>query len=98
MENKGKKWIAMLIGLFIFAGLGYLLMPVLYSFTHSSYDRQGIEKVCDEMFGTTSLMDALTEEVMIVSYDYNNRTPRIFTKYGANLYPELFLTSLSNAS
>jgi hypothetical protein len=60
-------------------------MPVFYGFTHSSYDRHGIERVCDEMFGTTSIMDALTEEIMIVSYDYNARTPRVFTKYGARL-------------
>lgn len=88
----------MLIGVFIFVILGYLLIPVFYSLTHSHYDRNGIEKVCNEMFGDTSIMDALTEEVMIVSYDYNNRTPRIFTKYGAYNNPELYLTSLSNAS
>ena len=89
---------ALIFGFLIFAGLGYLLMPVVFSFMHSSYDRHGIEKICDEMFGSTSIMDSLTEEVMIVSYDYNNRTPRIFTKYGARINPELYLTSLSNAS
>ena len=73
-------------------------MPVLYGFTHSQYDRTGLEKICNEMFGDTTLMEGLTEELMIVSYDYNNRTPRIFTKYGARIEPELYYTTFSNAS
>lgn len=88
----------MLIGIIIFTVIGYFMTPFIYAQTHSAYDRKGIERVCDEMFGNTSLMDALTEEIMIVSYDYNERKPRIFTKYGARIRPDLFLTSLSNAS
>ena len=48
------------------------------------YDRKGIESIADAKFGNTSLVtDALTEEVLIVSYDYNSHEPRLFSKYFA---------------
>jgi hypothetical protein len=35
------------------------------------------------MFGDVKVADALTPEVNIVAYEYNNHTPRIFSKYAA---------------
>jgi hypothetical protein len=72
-ENLGKKYIVMLIGILLFSALGFYLMPIFYSFTKSHYTRSGIESICDEMFGDTLILDALTPEIMIVSYEYNKK-------------------------
>jgi hypothetical protein len=72
-ERKGRKWITMLIGAVVLGVLGYFLMPSIYQLTKSSYDRSGIEKICDEMFGNVRIQDALTPEVNIVAYEYNKQ-------------------------
>jgi hypothetical protein len=72
MEKKGRKWIVMLVGGIIGGIIGWLLMPVFYSLTKSSYDRSGIESICEEMFGNVKIEDAITNEVNIVSYEYNS--------------------------
>ena len=70
-ERKGRKWITLILGAAIGGVIGYFLMPKIYQLTKSSYDRSGIEKICDEMFGNVMLKEALTKEVNIVSYEYN---------------------------
>jgi hypothetical protein len=97
-ETKGRKWIVMLIGTALFAGLGFYLMPKLYALTHSSYDRKGIESICERMFGNVNIDDALTDEVMIVSFEYNSHTPRLFTKWFAKQDNATFNVSLAQAS
>ena len=94
-ESKGRKYIVMLIGVTLFAVLGFLIMPTLYAMTHSSYDRKGIESICERMFGNVNIDDALTSEVMIVSFEYNTHTPRLFTKWFAKQDPATFNVSLA---
>ncbi len=97
-ERKGRKWITLILGAAIGAVLGYLLTPAIYSLTKSSYDRSGIEKICDEMFGDVMLKDALTKEVNIVSYEYNKQQPRIFSKFTSQRDANTFDVSISDAS
>lgn len=85
----------MLIGIVLFGGLGFYLMPKLYALTHSSYDRKGIESICSKMFGDVNIKDAITSEVMIVSFEYNSHTPRLFTKWFANYDNATFNVSLA---
>ena len=61
----------MLIGIFLFAGLGIYLIPVVSGLFSSKYNRSGIERICNEMFGNVKVNDILTDEVLIVSYEYN---------------------------
>ena len=97
-ERKGRKYIVMLIGIALFGLLGFFLMPILYALTNSSYDRRGIESISEEMFGSVNIKDALSEEVMIVSFEYNSHQPRLFTKWAARINPEIFNVSLAAAS
>jgi patatin-like phospholipase/acyl hydrolase len=53
---------------------------------HSGYQRTGIETITTEMFGDAKITDALTKEVMIVSYDYASHEPRLFSKFTASNY------------
>lgn len=68
------------------------------------YDRQGIEKIADWKFGDvrfsneTYLHDALTEEVVIVSYDYNSHQPRIFSKFASHRNNGTYNVSITDAS
>ena len=77
----------MLIGGIIMAFLGWVLMPKFFSLTKSSYDRRGIESICNEMFGNIRIQDALTKEVNIVAYEYNSHQPRVFSKFSSHALP-----------
>eukprot|EP00347_Sterkiella_histriomuscorum_P004105 403361733 len=98
MEKKGRKWIVMLIGGIIMAFLGWVLMPKFFSLTKSSYDRRGIESICNEMFGNIRIQDALTKEVNIVAYEYNSHQPRVFSKFSSHALPQNYSVGISNAS
>ena len=98
MEKKGRKWIVMILGGVIFAMLGWVAMPYVFMLTKSSYDRSGIEAICKEMFGKVRIHDAITNEVNIISYEYNSHQPRIFSKFSDATGGSNFTVGLSNAS
>jgi len=98
MEKKGRKWIVMIIGGVLFFFVGWMLMPYVFMLTKSSYDRSGIEAICEEMFGKVKIHDAITNEVNIISYEYNSHQPRIFSKFTDKVGGSNFTVGLSNAS
>jgi hypothetical protein len=73
----------MLIGIAVFGYTGWFLVSFLRNFTDSFYDRTGLEKVTTEQFGDVRISEVLTEEVLIVTYDFIGQRPVIFTKYAA---------------
>lgn len=45
----------MLIGGIIMGIIGWMIMPSFLALTKSSYDRKGIESICEEMFGNVKI-------------------------------------------
>ncbi len=88
-ERKGRKWITMLIGIFVFGLIGWIVLPLFKKLTNSLYDRTGLEKVTTEQFGDVRIADVLTEDIMIVTYDFAGQKPVIFTKYAAKNDPKM---------
>ena len=82
-EKKGRKWITMLIGIFVVGILGWFAMPLVNMMRHSFYNREGIARVTEDKFGVTRISEVITDEVMIVTYDFRHHVPVIFTKYAA---------------
>jgi patatin-like phospholipase/acyl hydrolase len=46
----------------------------------------------------TYLHDVLTEEVLIISYDYNLHEPRLFSKYAVHLNDTIYNITLTEAA
>lgn len=86
-ERKGRKYITMLVGIFVLAVVGWICLPLIKKLSNSLYDRTGLEKVTTEQFGDARISDVLTEDVMIVTYDFKGQKPVIFTKYAAKKDP-----------
>jgi len=99
-ERTGKKYITMLIGLFVMAPIGWFTMPLVQLLSNSLYDRTGLEEVTIQQFGTAKMTDIFTEEVMIVTYDFRNHIPVIFTKHAALNDPKMnvFIRDAAQAS
>jgi hypothetical protein len=45
----------MLVAFLLFGFIGYIAMPTLNMARHSNYDRSGIEKLTDKMFGDAKI-------------------------------------------
>lgn len=73
----------MLIGMVALGITGWLVIPLLNKLNHSLYNRKGLEGVTIDKFGEARISDVLTDDIMIVAYDFRNHTPVIFTKYAA---------------
>lgn len=91
-------WIIFIFFTLVFGVAGYFVMPTIYSYTRSSYSRTGIESICEVKFGNTSIMSALTKEIVIVSYDYASHQPRLFSKINAQIWPEIYNYSLAECA
>lgn len=97
-EKRGRKWIVMVIFTLLIGIAGWFIMPNLYMLTKSSYDRRGIEKICEEMFGDVRLENVITKDVNIVAFDYNSFEPRIFSKTTAIMNKEKYAVKVAEAS
>ena len=86
-KKKSRKYYFMLVGMALFGYAGWQLMTNLRNFTYSLYDRTGLEKVTTEQFGDVRISEVLTEDVLIVTYDFIGQRPVIFTKYAAKNNP-----------
>ena len=67
----GRKWIFVAIFPILFGVVGFFLIPKIYGLFHSQFSRSGIERVTKEYFGEVMLSEAITDELMIVAYEYN---------------------------
>ena len=60
---------------------GYFFPFIINMLSNSLYDRTNIEKIMVEFLGDSYFGDALTDELLVVAYDYNSQEPRFFSKY-----------------
>lgn len=82
--------LGMLVGGFVIGGL--------FIVDDSAYERTKFDSMMDKYYGNYKITDALTHELMIVSYAYNKREPRFFTKYTARSDPDTFDVTVAEAA
>ena len=80
-ENTWRKWVVVAVGLLLALVLGIKLPPVWFMATHSKYRREGVEAVMQAKIGGKNFDQILTDELLVVAYDYNNLEPRFYSKY-----------------
>lgn len=97
-ESKQKKWIIMVVGAIIAGILGYYVPIGIHALTQSQYDRKSYDEILDKMFGHYRIEDALTDEVMMVSYSWNDAEPRFYTKYASKDTPGVYNVTIALAA
>lgn len=77
------KWVV--LGIFILFGLivGYYAPQYIYKARNGLYDRTGLDEMMEAYYGDKTVEDALTDEILIVAYEYNSQQPRFYSKYFA---------------
>ena len=51
-----------------------------------------------ELIGVYRVDEAISDEVCIVSYDYNSQTPRLYSKYYADKMPGVYKVTMAEAT
>jgi hypothetical protein len=98
MKNRYKKWLVCLLGVFIGCSFG-LGFPLIYkSLSNSLYDRAAIEGLMHELIGTKNISSAMTDELLVVAYDYNSKQPRLYSKHFAKLDAGIYNVQMSKAT
>jgi patatin-like phospholipase/acyl hydrolase len=69
--------IFLIIGGFI----GYSAPYIANFLSVAMYDRSSLDAIMHEFLAGIYLPDAITDDVMLVAYDYNSQQPRFYSKY-----------------
>lgn len=51
-----------------------------------------------DKLGAAGIMDVLTDEILIVAYDYNSQEPRFYSKFYAEIDPYIYKVNLDIAT
>lgn len=86
--------------LFLVLGLtlSFTVPTIIFKIYSSRYNRVKLEALMEECLGAANITDAITDELLIVAYDYNSQEPRFYSKYYANLDPNIYLVPIGNAT
>lgn len=71
-KNKMKKWMTFAFGLFIGLILGIEVPKVANFLFSAKYDRSSLDALMKEYLGKSTIDQVLSNEVLIVSYEYNS--------------------------
>lgn len=97
-ENTYKKYLMLWLGITLGLILGYKVPFYYNKLANPSYIRGGLDEKMSEILGETHIKDVLSDEVLIVAYDYNNQAPRFFSKYFSNYEPNIYDKAVGNAT
>ena len=96
-KNRSKKWVwftSMSITGFL---LATIILPASHILDCSMYDRSNLDKLIDDHVGGLNIKDVLTDEILIIAFDYLYQQPRLFSKYFAKLNEAVYDIDLSTA-
>ena len=87
-----------MLGVLIGSSLGIGVPGIINVLSNSLYDRAAIEGLMDELIGEKNISAAMTDELLIVAYDYNSKQPRLYSKYFAKLDAGIYDVQMSKAT
>ena len=88
----------MLVGALLGLYLGFKLPGLAQMVLNSKYSRKSLDDIMLKLVGKSRIEDALSEEVLIVAYDYNTQEPRFFSKYYASVDPSIYNVTFNEAT
>lgn len=92
------KWLV--VTLFILFGFfgGFYIPNFIYMMGNGKYSREGLDELMKLYYGEYNVEDALSEEILIVAYEYNSQQPRFYSKYFAGQESGIYQIATGNAT
>ena len=75
------KWVVFVTFIIIGLAAGVVVPSNIYKLHKGLYSREGLDKMMNQYYGDKNVSDALTDELLIVAYEYNSQQPRFYSKY-----------------
>jgi predicted acylesterase/phospholipase RssA len=97
-KTKMKKWFTCALGIFIGFILGIEIPKITNFLFNAKYDRSSLDKLMKDYLGKSTIDQVLSNEVLIVSYEYNSQQPRFYSKYFAREDPNVYNIMIGNAT
>jgi hypothetical protein len=80
-KGRPKKWVVTFVFFLVGFFIGGFLPWVTNLLGNSLYDRKNIDKIMMDYLGSERFENVLTDELLVVAYEYNQAEPRFFSKY-----------------
>lgn len=72
MRKRSFKWVVFIVFIFLGIIISYGVPALIHKLSSARYNRLKLEKLMEECLGEANITDAITDEVLIVAYDYNS--------------------------
>lgn len=66
--------------------------------SNSLYDRSAIENLMHELIGSKNISSAMSDELLVVAFEYNSKQPRFYSKYMSNFDDGIYDVQMSKAT
>ena len=96
--NRPKQWVILVLGLLAGVITGVVVPWGINKVTHSLYSRKSLDNIMKTLLGSYEIEDALTDELMIVAYEYNSERPRFYSKWFAKHNEAVYEVPIGNAT
>jgi len=97
-ENRSMKWVVTIIFFLIGCTLGYEVPKITNMLSSSKYSRTNLDALMKTLLGEYGFNDIVTQELLVVAYEYNSQEPRFFSKYFAHQDPGIYDIPIGNAT
>ena len=88
----------MAIGCILGLIIGTTVPGAIHTLLNAKYSRHSLDNIMRKLVGKYRISDALTDELLIVAYDYNSQEPRFFSKIFSHLNPHVYDVTFGNAT
>ena len=80
-KNQGMKWYLMLAATLLMGLMQYfLIIPSIQFMFGTLRENSSLSSALKKFIAEVKLSDVITNDVLLISWDFNNRTPYYFTK------------------
>lgn len=97
-ENRSMKWVVTIIFFLIGCTLGYEVPKITNMLSSSKYSRVNLDALMKKLLGEYGFNDIVTQELLVVAYEYNSQEPRFFSRYFAHQDPGIYDIPIGNAT
>ena len=96
--DKNKKYFGLVLGIILGGMLSFIAYETLFIIYYAKYSRHSLDNIMKEMLGQYSFKDILSDELLVMSYNYNGQEPRFYSKYMAIQDPPIYDVKIGDAT